>query len=201
MSKKLLVVVAVVAVAAAAYWILGRGSDKPPDLSGLPPVHVDEARLTEAGKNEYKRLLKTAGRIKRVDAVRRFDLGQDVAGTLHKLGDYEGAIQWHLKLAEWFEELSPKQRKATERGQRGEADHTVVAATCYQTASSCCFLLGDEARGVQLMETFLRKYPRDSQGVRMMRLNWESAKGKPEMHREMSQTYKADPKYVKDAAR
>lgn len=198
MGKKLLVVVAIVAVAVGAYWILGRGSGGPPDLSGLPPIYVDEANLTEAGKKEYRRLLKTAGRIKRVNAVRRFDLGEDVAGTLHELGDYEGAIQWYLELAEWFEDLSPKQRKATERG---ETDHTLVAATCYQIASSCCFLLGDERRGVQLLEAFLRKYPLDSLGVRVLAFNWQCAREKPSMYRELSRKYKADPRFVKSAAK
>jgi hypothetical protein len=43
MGRKLLAVVVIAAVGVGAYWLLGRGSDGPPDLTGLPPINVDES--------------------------------------------------------------------------------------------------------------------------------------------------------------
>jgi hypothetical protein len=118
---------------------------------------------------------------------------------LHKLGDYEGAIQWHLKLAEWYDDLSPNQRKATKKGKEGGADYTFDIAFHHLTAAYCCFVVGEDARGIKAFEAFFRKYPRDCDGVLVLQYGYVDARERPEHLREFAlERYSVDPKYVKN---
>ncbi len=167
--KKLLAILIILGL--VAWWYFGYYSKRSNGAStaeaDLPPIRVTDASLSKAGRE----LLADTKR--RVEALRkepgntklRFAKADYIAGSLKLLGDYRSAAEWYLALIDWYEELSPADRQVPEY-----RDPDGIPFAAAHSASMCFFFSGENEKGYETMETYLRRYPNDPNRSLMLTL-------------------------------
>lgn len=155
MRKKGLILALVAGLAVCCWyaWRSKHSNGSQNTASDLPPVRVDESRLSQEGRRFFADTKKhiEALRNNLQNTKRKFKEGLYIADDLRLLGDYRSAAEWYLKLFNWYEELPPEQKEGP--GYR----HIPLTASLH--ASACFFFIGDKTKGLGTMERFLRHYP------------------------------------------
>jgi len=198
--RKLLVAMVILGLVAWWYfaWYSRRSNGAATKDSDIPAVRVDESALTEAGRrllNDVKSRIETL-RSHPNDTKRKFEVAKGVANDLRLLGDYHSAAEWYLKYGEWFESLTPQERRTAKVLTIDGGPPVGAPFEGHWMASVCYLLAGNQRAAFEAMEAFMQKYPNDPRKPTMM-AHYRNAKKDLSRYVETLSHFRANPRFLK----